>query len=181
MRSGRHAGACKFGVSERQHLRLRLEKRRQVKAEGAKAHAERLEGPALVAAEQPDARVGRAPIQDPELLDELVGEAAREPPQPPVLDRLLEVLQRVKTPARLGGHESFEAPRGALALRLGAELADESHPRRERLAGDDLARRFAPPVDDAARRKPKGLVALARQRAKPTGDLGRDDPLDRAA
>ena len=58
------------------------------------------------------------------MLDKLVGEAAREPPEPPVLNRLLEVLQRIKTPARLSGHESLEAPRRALALRLGAKLAD---------------------------------------------------------
>jgi hypothetical protein len=44
-------GARKFGVSERKHLRFWLEQRRQVKAERAKAHAKRLESPALVAAE----------------------------------------------------------------------------------------------------------------------------------
>ena len=43
--------ACEFRIGEPKHLRLRLEKRRQVKAEGAKADAERLEGPALVTAE----------------------------------------------------------------------------------------------------------------------------------
>src|ERR1700722_6465881 len=91
------------------------------------------------------------------------------------------MLERVKTPARLGGHESFQTAGGALTLRLGAKLADESHARREWLAGDDLARRFAPPIDNAARREAKGLVALARERAKPTGDLGSDHPLDRAA
>ena len=91
------------------------------------------------------------------------------------------MLEHVKTPARLGGHESFQAARGALTLRFGAKLANESHARREWLAGDDLARRFAPPVDDPAGRKREGLVGLARQRAQPPGDLGRDDPLDRAA
>ena len=91
------------------------------------------------------------------------------------------MLERVKTPGRLSGGESLKASRGALALRLGAELADEPHARRERLAANDLARRFAAPVDDAAWRKRERLVALAGQRAKSPDDLGRDDPLDCAA
>src|SRR5450432_3851771 len=52
--------ACEFGVSDPEELRLRLEKRGKIETERAEAHAKRLEGPALVAAEEPDARVGGA-------------------------------------------------------------------------------------------------------------------------
>src|ERR1700733_2925037 len=90
------------------------------------------------------------------------------------------MLERVKTPPCLGGYESLQASHGALTLRLGAKLADESDARRERLARGGSPPPSRPPVDDAAGRNPKGLVALARQRAKPTGELRGDDPLDRA-
>ena len=91
------------------------------------------------------------------------------------------MLEHGKAPGRLGGRESLKTARGALTLRLGAKLADKPHARRERLASDDFARRLAPPIDDSAGRYGKRLVALARQRAKPTRDFRRDDPFDRAA
>ena len=182
VRVGPPGGACEFGVSRaRAPAPSASSSDGQVKREGAEAHAERLQRPPLVAAERLDARIGRAAVERAELLDELVGEAARKSPQPPVLDRLLEMLERVEAPRGLGGGESLQTPRRALALRLGAEFADQPHARRERLAADDLARRLAPPVDEAAGREREGFVAFAREVAEPARDLGRDDPLDGAA
>src|SRR6185437_3231243 len=175
------ARISEFGEDSAEESGLRLDERGQIEGEGTEAHAKRLQDPALAATEQPDARFRRAPVQRAELIDELVGEAAREPLEPPVLDRLLEAPERGKAPRRLGGDECLEASRRPLALRLGAEFPYEPHPWRERRPARDFPRRFAAPVDHAAGSKRKRFVPLARQRAKPARDLGRDDPLDRAA
>ena len=86
------------------------------------------------------------------MLDQLIGEAARQSLEPSVLDRFLEMLEGAEPSAGLGGGERLETPRRPLALRLGPEFADQPNPRRKRRPARDLARRLAAPVDAAAGR-----------------------------
>src|SRR5271170_1180428 len=116
-------------------------------------------------AQRPNPAFRQPAIQGARLLDQLIGETARQSLEPPVLDRLLEMLEGAEPSAGLGGGERLEPPRRPLALRLGPEFADQPDPRGERRPSGDLARRLAAPGDEAAGGKGERLVALARERA----------------
>ena len=150
----------------------------QVERKGAEADAETLQDPPLVPAQRADMLVGMAPVENAGLLDELIGDAAREAPQASVCDRLGQALERGEPPARFARDEGLEPPGGALARGVLAEIADQPDARLERTAADDFARRKPAPFDAAARREREGLVALARELAEPAGDLRRDRPFD---
>ena len=117
----------------------------------------------------------------PHCFDELIGEAARQSLEPPVLYGLLQLLQREEPPARLRGDERLEPPGRPLALGLGPEFPDEAYPRRKRRAARDLACSLSAPVDDAAGLERESAVALAREFAEPPRDLRRNHPLDRGS
>ena len=115
------------------------------------------------------------------MLDQQIGEAARQALEAAVGDRRPELGERGEAPARFGGDEGFEPPLGAFARRRGAEFAVEPDARREQAAADDLARRDAAPGEPAAGLQRERLVVVGGERAEPAGDLRRHGAFDRAA
>src|SRR5271165_4732170 len=175
------AGTGEFGISRADKLSLRRQQGGQIEAEGAEAHPQALQRPALIAAQHANPGLRDPAVQGAGLLDELIGEAASQSLEPPVLDGFLELFQREEPPARLRRDEGLEPPGRPLALRLGPEFPDEAHSRRKRRAARDLAGSLSAPVDDAAGLERESAVALARELAEPPRDLRRDHPLDRGS
>ena len=69
-------------------------------------------------AQRADVFVRPPPVEDAELLDDLVGDSARETLERAVGNRLGQALQRSEPPARFARDESLEPAGGALARRI---------------------------------------------------------------
>ena len=77
-----------FGERRADCLRFGRQQSRQKEREGAEPHAERLQHPPFVLAERPDVLVRPPAVEDAELLDQPIGEPARQAANVPVRDRL---------------------------------------------------------------------------------------------
>ena len=68
-------------------------------------------------AERAEMLVRLPAVENAELFDELIGDAAREPLQRAVRNGFGQPLENEEPPAGLARHIGLEPPRGALALR----------------------------------------------------------------
>ena len=107
-----------FGEHGADRLGLLGQQFGQIERERAEAHAERLQDAAFVAAQRVNVFVRPPAIENAELFDELIGDAARQAFQRSVGDRFGESLQGGEPPARLARDKGLEPPRGALARRI---------------------------------------------------------------
>jgi hypothetical protein len=104
-------------------LGLRRQKRRQIEAEGAEAHAQALQRTAFPRTQGTNVRLDLPTIEHAELFDQMVGEAASQSSEPAIGHGRLEPSEREQAAVGLVRDETLQPPHGPLARRGGADFA----------------------------------------------------------